>query len=229
MTTNFYDDWLGLWDKSEREKKAARKVIHAEELRWVSTRQDHKAALMVAPETGFRTWGGITMIAEIPLGWHTGSHSHGEEAIYIMKGKGFSIIDDKAYDWEEGSCIRIPFGSVHQHFNEGAEPVQYTSAMAPHLEHLCGLAKFEQYRRMRRNQWDHFSSKVLRIRSRCLGHASSVAPERDGDFLRLATACKCSKHSFYRIHAGRGARSHVRQGEGQRDAQDHYQPHGVTA
>ncbi|MDA4129179.1 MAG: cupin domain-containing protein [Thaumarchaeota archaeon] len=145
MATNFYDTWLDLWEKSQREKKAARKVIHSEELEWVNTKQDYKAALMVAPETGFRTWGGITMIAEIPPGWHTGSHSHGEEAIYIIKGKGFSIIDDRAYDWEEGSCIRIPFGSVHQHFNDGEELVQYTSAMAPHLEHLCGLAKFEQY------------------------------------------------------------------------------------
>lgn len=145
MSKNFYENWLGLWDRSEKEKSEARKVIHQNELEWVRTRQDAKAALMIAPETGFRTWGGITMLAEIPQEWHTGSHSHGEESIYIIDGTGFSIIDDKQYEWEEGSCIRIPFGSVHQHFNDGDKPVRYLSAMAPHLEFLCGICKFEQY------------------------------------------------------------------------------------
>ena len=145
-TAGFYDEWLGLWEKNEEEKKRARKAIQPEELEWVRTRQDAKAALLVSPQTGFRSSGTVTMIAEIPPGWHTGKHSHGEEALYILDGeKGFSIVNNQRYDWEKGACMRIPFGAVHQHFNTGSNPVKYYSAMAPYLESLALVAKFEQF------------------------------------------------------------------------------------
>ncbi len=143
--TNFYDEWLGLWGKNVEERARARKVLYPEELQWVKTRQDARAALLVAPENGFRTSGGVTMLAEIPEGWKTGRHSHGEEAMYIVRGRGFSIIDERRFNWEEGSCLKIPFGAVHQHFNAGDEPVLYFSAMAVHLERMLSVAKFQQF------------------------------------------------------------------------------------
>lgn len=139
---NFYDEWFSLWDKSQKEKHKARKSISLEELKWARTKQDFKAALLVAPETGFKTMGGVTMRAEIPRGWKTGKHSHGEEAMYIIEGTGCSIINGQRYNWEEGACVRIPFGAVHQHFNTGDKPVEYFSAFAPHLEGFLSLAKF---------------------------------------------------------------------------------------
>ncbi len=141
---NFYDEWLGLWDKNVEERRKARKVIHWEELEWVQTRQDAKAALAVAPETGFKTNGGLTMHGEIPVGWKTGKHVHGEEAIYIIKGEGCTFINQERYDWEEGSCIRIPFGAPHQHFNTGDVPVRYYSGLVPHLENFISVARFVQ-------------------------------------------------------------------------------------
>ncbi len=140
---SFYDQWLGLWDAGVGERKNARKVIYPEELQWVRTRQDYRAALVVSPETGFRTLGGVTMLAEIPVAWKTGRHSHGEEAMYILKGRGFSIINDQRFDWEEGACIHIPFGGVHQHFNDGEAPVSYYSALAPHTEHFCSVFRLQ--------------------------------------------------------------------------------------
>lgn len=139
---DFYDGWLTLWDKGQREKKQARKSISFEELEWTKTKQDYKAALLVSPETGFKTMGGVTMRAEIPVGWKTGKHSHGEEAMYIIKGSGCSIIGGTRYDWEEGACVRVPFGAEHQHLNTGDKPVEYFSAFAPDLESFLSLAKF---------------------------------------------------------------------------------------
>ena len=55
--SNFYDEWLRYWDESVTERKHARKVIHEEEIQWVTNRQDAKVGLLVAPETGFKTWG----------------------------------------------------------------------------------------------------------------------------------------------------------------------------
>lgn len=141
---NFYDDWLLLWDRNIEERRKARKVIQFEELNWVRTRQDYKAALCVAPETGFKTNGGLTMRAEIPVDWKTGRHSHGEEVMYIIKGKGSTFIEGQRYDWEEGSCVRIPFGATHQHFNTGDIPVQYYAALVPHLENFISVARFVQ-------------------------------------------------------------------------------------
>ena len=62
----YYDEWLGMWDKADAERDAARRNIHEEELDWVETVQDHRSALVLSPETGFRTWGSTTMVAEIP-------------------------------------------------------------------------------------------------------------------------------------------------------------------
>ena len=46
---NFYDDWLKMYEKSEYEISQSRKKIDEEELEWVDTVQDHKAALMISP------------------------------------------------------------------------------------------------------------------------------------------------------------------------------------
>lgn len=147
IVTNFYDKWLGMWDEAEQERKASRRNIHEEDLEWVETAQDHRAALMVSPETGFRTWGTTTMTAEIPPGGHTGAHKHGEEAIFIVEGSGYSVVDNVRYSWHKHSCMAIPFGSVHQHFNTGTETVRYVAILSVHLEHLCGLHRTMQIER----------------------------------------------------------------------------------
>ena len=142
---NFYDTWLEYWDESEAAREAARRNIHEEEFDWVETRQDHRAALMIAPETGFKTWGNATMIAEIPPGHHTGMHKHGEEALFIVEGgPGFSIIDGVRYDWKQGTALAVPFGAPHQHFNTGTTTVRYVSALAVGLEHFVGMHRTVQ-------------------------------------------------------------------------------------
>lgn len=140
----FYDGWLGMWDRAVEERQKARKWIHEEEIEWVATQQDARVGLLVAPETGFRTWGTVTMVAEIPPGWHTGKHKHGEEAIHIVDGTGFSVVNDVRYDWKKNSTLLIPFGATHQHFNTGDKPARYFSALAPHLEHFVGMARIVQ-------------------------------------------------------------------------------------
>ena len=94
----FYDEWLGLWDVAETERQAERRRIDETELEWVETPQDHRAALMIAPQTGFRTWGSVTMQAEIPPGRSTGVHLHGEEAIFVLQGTGYSVVEGVRYD-----------------------------------------------------------------------------------------------------------------------------------
>ena len=51
----------------------------------------------------------------------SGKHKHqGGVAIYILEGKGYSVVDGKRYDWEKGDMILLPIkpgGCEHQHFN----------------------------------------------------------------------------------------------------------------
>ncbi len=146
--SNFYDKWLNYWNEEQEERAKARKSIHEEELEWVRTKQDYRAAPLCTRENGFITAGAM-MLGEIPEGWNTGKHSHGEEAMFIIDGEGFSVVDDKRYDWDTGSCLFMPYGSIHQHFNSGDRGVRYLSVMELALERFAGLAKVMQYEEAR--------------------------------------------------------------------------------
>lgn len=136
---DFYSRWCGLWEEAESERRHSRTSIQPEELEWVDTPYDSRAALLVSRETGFRTWGTSSYIAEIPTGWSTGKHRHGEECIHILAGEGVSVVDGVAYPWTAGSTLALPFASTHQHFNTGGETARYVSLQTVDLEHFAGV------------------------------------------------------------------------------------------
>jgi hypothetical protein len=51
----------------------------------------------------------------------SGKHKHqGGLLIYVLEGKGYSIVDEERWDWEKGDLVLLPMkpgGVVHQHFN----------------------------------------------------------------------------------------------------------------
>lgn len=53
---------------------------------------------------------------------HSGRHTHqGGTLIYVLEGKGYTIVDGVRYDWKKGDLILLPIkpdGCEHQHFNE---------------------------------------------------------------------------------------------------------------
>src|SRR5574342_1239862 len=142
--SDFYTAWLERSKANEAKVADAPRVARGKDLKWVRTPQDYKAALMIAPELGFPTGGSCLMRAEIPMGWHTGKHLHGEEAIYVESGEGFMILDDKRYDFVPGTIFHVPYRSTHQLFNTGKVPVGYLSGLAWHLEADVYMGKMEQ-------------------------------------------------------------------------------------
>src|SRR3712207_290186 len=144
MATSFYDTWLDQSERMEHEVYESPRVAKGKDLVWERTRQDFKAALMIAPETGFTTGGSLLMKAEIPVGWHTGKHAHGEEAIFVESGRGLLVLDDRRYDFKPRTIFHIPYRSPHQLFNTGDEPVVYLSGLAWPLEAAVYLGKIEQ-------------------------------------------------------------------------------------
>lgn len=141
---DFYSAWLANSERIEKAVGEAPRVARGKELNWIRTRQDHKAALMIAQETGFPTGGSLLMKAEIPIGWHTGKHVHGEEAIYIERGQGFLLLDGERFDFQKGTIFHIPYRASHQLFNTGNEPVVYISGLAWPLEAAIYMGRMEQ-------------------------------------------------------------------------------------
>ena len=51
----------------------------------------------------------------------SGKHRHqGGLVIYVLEGKGYSVVDDERIDWEKGDLMLLPLkpqGVEHQHFN----------------------------------------------------------------------------------------------------------------
>src|SRR3989338_5588714 len=141
---DFYSAWLENSENIEKTVKDAPRVAKGKSLAWMRTRQDSKAALMIAPETGFPTGGSLLMRAEIPAGWHTGKHVHGEEAIYVERGEGFMMLDDNRYDFHLGTIFHVPHRSTHQLFNTGKEPVAYISGLAWPLESFIRMGPMRQ-------------------------------------------------------------------------------------
>ena len=66
--SDFYSAWLERSQANDKKVNDAPRVARGKELKWVRTRQDYKAALMIAPELGFPTGGSCLMRAEIPVG-----------------------------------------------------------------------------------------------------------------------------------------------------------------
>jgi len=142
--TTFYDDWLAAGDRIQQEFRRSPMVARDRDIPWVRTRQDAKVKLMVSNDLGFPTMGSTVLKGEIPVGWHTGKHIHGEESIHILNGQGFSLINGQRFDWHKGSTLQIPYRAEHQHFNTGNEPVQYVSGMCFPLEVFVKLGRIQQ-------------------------------------------------------------------------------------
>ena len=144
LENGVYRARMRVWDDRQEQRRAARTSLHEEDLIWMSTVQDTRFALLVSPETGFDTWGIETSVAEIQPGWHTGKHIHGEEAIYVVGGRGLIAVDGIQYDIYPGTTIGVPLGAEHQLFNTGSDNLSYFSATAYPLERYLGLHRLEQ-------------------------------------------------------------------------------------
>ncbi|HET9809217.1 MAG TPA: cupin domain-containing protein, partial [Candidatus Limnocylindria bacterium] len=141
---DFYSDWLRASARLESSVGHGPVVARGRELAWIETPQDSRAAMLIGAASGFPTQGTALVTAEIPAGWRTGRHVHGEEAIHVTSGTGFSIIGGARYDWKAGTTLHVPYRAEHQHVNTGDTPAVYVSALTQDLDFSAGLGRLEQ-------------------------------------------------------------------------------------
>jgi gentisate 1,2-dioxygenase len=107
---------------AEAQRKAARFVTHREEVRLeASEHQGDYVAPLVERHLGFENRIMSMLLQCLPPGAHNEMHRHSEAIIYVLKGKGFSLIDDVKVEWETGSALHVPAGAWHQHWNSDDE------------------------------------------------------------------------------------------------------------
>jgi len=120
---NAYEAAFNL-DASKRHRVAEGKVVVKGSQRpWEQTRQGRLKHFLhsTMTDTADICWRSV-FIHDIRT--HSGRHRHqGGLAIYVIEGKGWTVVDGIRHDWEEGDLILLPVkpgGLEHQHFN--AEP-----------------------------------------------------------------------------------------------------------
>jgi gentisate 1,2-dioxygenase len=90
-------------------------------------------------------------LAELAPGTNSVRHRHTTEAvIYIVKGRGYSIVnyegeEEQRIDWEEGTLFSPPVWAWHQHFN--ADPDETARYLAIQDTGLIRHMRFHQIER----------------------------------------------------------------------------------
>ncbi|MCY0977195.1 cupin domain-containing protein [Chryseobacterium wangxinyae] len=75
---------------------------------------------------------------------HVHRHTY-ETVLYVLEGKGWTMVEDEKIEWEAGDAIYIPSWAWHQHQNtSNSEPAKYIACEnAPQLQNL-GVALREE-------------------------------------------------------------------------------------
>jgi len=141
---DFYSDWLRASARVDAAVGSGPVVARGRDLEWIETPQDARVAMLIGEAAGFPTQGTALLKAEMPAGWRTGRHVHGEEAIHVIAGTGFSVIGGARYDWKPATTLHIPYRAEHQHVNTGDSPAVYLSALTADLDFRVNLGRLEQ-------------------------------------------------------------------------------------
>lgn len=99
------------------------------------------------PFTGGPVMGSISCdIQLLRPGVHTRAHRHTSSVVYfVVRGRGFSLIDDKRFDWKERDFLVLPNWTWHEHCNGSSaeEAILFSVQDRPVLDAL-GLYREEE-------------------------------------------------------------------------------------
>lgn len=108
----------------ERKRRAARVLLQGSEA--VIQRSEHKGDWKVGlidEHLGFDNRILAMYVHQMPADSHTETHKHGEAIVYVLSGRGYSIVEGERFEWRAGDCIFVQPGVWHQHFNHDPERV----------------------------------------------------------------------------------------------------------
>jgi hypothetical protein len=148
---NFYDELIKLRDQHRKREKQAVFLVKGDELPWEINPQG-KMRWYLHPsidDTVIQTL--IVYLQEIPAASSSGKQKcQGGTVIYVVEGKGHTVIDDVSYSWETDDVVQLPIrpdGIVFQHFNDDPHRPAQLICAEPNLLPIMGVDRgsgFEQ-------------------------------------------------------------------------------------
>ncbi|MBI4329702.1 MAG: cupin domain-containing protein [Chloroflexi bacterium] len=115
-----YDRQWRLQVQAIRRRVEGRVVIRGQGKEWEQSRQGFSKQLCSQDDWGTVGAPGWHIFVQ-KIRKHSGRHTHqGGLGLFVLDGKGYSVVDGVRYDWEEGDLILLPVkpgGCEHQHFN----------------------------------------------------------------------------------------------------------------
>ncbi len=146
-TKTEYDTLIDMSDETRRRAQSGAVVMHTKGLvlEEVPGRRRRRKFISEPALLGSMVQTMAMFVAEIAPGDRTGKHRHFNEAmIYIVEGRGHTIINKQRYDWSEGDVVSVPLYEWHQHFNDDQDkPVRYLGITNLPLLRAMGLNKLE--------------------------------------------------------------------------------------
>src|SRR6266496_1753456 len=127
-------EWLyQLRDRQRQHQRQGAWLIKGRDLPWENNRQG-KMKWFLHPalsNTSIRSM--IVFEQEIPPGGRSGAQkTPGGSVLYILEGKGYTLLDGERHDWQAEDLVNIPIraqGVVVQHVNaDPRRPVRFVSA-----------------------------------------------------------------------------------------------------
>jgi len=149
--TNFWDELLALRDRQRDQRKNGLMVIRGKDLPQEVNRQGLMRWYMHPAITDTILNTHLFFEQEIPPGSRSGRMKfQGEQVIYIIEGKGYTLIDGVKHHWKAGDVLNLPIrkqGIVVQHVNEDMNARVVFVAAEPNLFACTGVDRgsgFEQ-------------------------------------------------------------------------------------
>jgi quercetin dioxygenase-like cupin family protein len=136
------EDWSQLWQPGVEDRK---KIVKPDDGDWQVTPQGRIRMLAGPQRPDVRLFSVDAAEQQIPVGSQTGKVWHmADAAVYVKSGSGHTLqwdveaeIGDRYYarvakepsrwDFSAGDVVYIPPNTVHQHVNDGSEPVELIS------------------------------------------------------------------------------------------------------
>lgn len=116
---SLYEKDMAWHAEMRRRSEEGKIVIKGSERPWRQSRQGRGKHFLTAFLDDTALWGWRFFMQDILT--HSGKHRHqGGLAIYVVEGKGWTVVNGVRHEWEEGDLVLLPImpgGVEHQHFN----------------------------------------------------------------------------------------------------------------
>lgn len=121
--------------------KEGQVVIKGKQKPFELRRQGHIRPMSMPGMTHTASDNMLIFVHNIPV--RSGRHIHqGGLAIFVVAGKGYTVVDGVRNDWEEGDLILLPLkpgGAEHQHFNvDPQKPARWVALQCRPLREMYG-------------------------------------------------------------------------------------------